>query len=151
MPAAALAKPLPGTAAARTWIRKTLPAVSARPMAAMASAVAPSPLRASGHAAPSATEANPSKTPAWPTSGMLPQFLAVKAPAAAITSTAPTASSRLATVRGDISAPRAAGQAVNAPALGGAVRRAISSASVSYTHLRAHETRHDLVCRLLLE
>src|SRR5450756_2004565 len=23
--------------------------------------------------------------------------------------------------------------------------------SVSYTHLRAHETRHDLVCRLLLE
>src|SRR5450759_4635779 len=27
----------------------------------------------------------------------------------------------------------------------------ISSRSVSYTHLRAHETRHDLVCRLLLE
>src|SRR5450759_5940779 len=25
------------------------------------------------------------------------------------------------------------------------------SYSVSYTHLRAHETRHDLVCRLLLE
>src|SRR5665648_1188764 len=25
------------------------------------------------------------------------------------------------------------------------------SGSVSYTHLRAHETRHDLVCRLLLE
>src|SRR5450756_3147816 len=25
------------------------------------------------------------------------------------------------------------------------------AASVSYTHLRAHETRHDLVCRLLLE
>src|SRR5450756_1836105 len=24
------------------------------------------------------------------------------------------------------------------------------SSSVSYTHLRAHETRHDLVCRLLL-
>src|SRR5450756_2780966 len=24
-------------------------------------------------------------------------------------------------------------------------------APVSYTHLRAHETRHDLVCRLLLE
>src|SRR5450756_2729430 len=23
--------------------------------------------------------------------------------------------------------------------------------SVSYTHLRAHETRHELVCRLLLE
>src|SRR5450756_2935585 len=26
-----------------------------------------------------------------------------------------------------------------------------SSDTVSYTHLRAHETRHDLVCRLLLE
>src|SRR5665648_1235741 len=27
----------------------------------------------------------------------------------------------------------------------------VNWASVSYTHLRAHETRHDLVCRLLLE
>src|SRR5450756_2778493 len=27
----------------------------------------------------------------------------------------------------------------------------IGGQSVSYTHLRAHETRHDLVCRLLLE
>src|SRR5665648_630895 len=27
----------------------------------------------------------------------------------------------------------------------------LCSKSVSYTHLRAHETRHDLVCRLLLE
>src|SRR5428012_13725 len=27
----------------------------------------------------------------------------------------------------------------------------ISAITVSYTHLRAHETRHDLVCRLLLE
>src|SRR5665648_1222479 len=26
-----------------------------------------------------------------------------------------------------------------------------NAVSVSYTHLRAHETRHDLVCRLLLE
>src|SRR5450756_1757000 len=26
-----------------------------------------------------------------------------------------------------------------------------SPGTVSYTHLRAHETRHDLVCRLLLE
>src|SRR5665648_1151575 len=26
-----------------------------------------------------------------------------------------------------------------------------NSTAVSYTHLRAHETRHDLVCRLLLE
>src|SRR5450759_972283 len=25
-----------------------------------------------------------------------------------------------------------------------------TQAAVSYTHLRAHETRHDLVCRLLL-
>src|SRR5450759_5967135 len=28
---------------------------------------------------------------------------------------------------------------------------AILKHPVSYTHLRAHETRHDLVCRLLLE
>src|SRR5450756_2967858 len=28
---------------------------------------------------------------------------------------------------------------------------AVSHGPVSYTHLRAHETRHDLVCRLLLE
>src|SRR5450756_3097493 len=27
----------------------------------------------------------------------------------------------------------------------------VRSLPVSYTHLRAHETRHDLVCRLLLE
>src|SRR5450756_1023228 len=27
----------------------------------------------------------------------------------------------------------------------------MNSTPVSYTHLRAHETRHDLVCRLLLE
>src|SRR5450756_3122735 len=27
----------------------------------------------------------------------------------------------------------------------------IIAGPVSYTHLRAHETRHDLVCRLLLE
>src|SRR5450756_139336 len=32
------------------------------------------------------------------------------------------------------------------PALG-----IVSMNAVSYTHLRAHETRHDLVCRLLLE
>src|SRR5665648_1112591 len=31
-----------------------------------------------------------------------------------------------------------------------ALRPALARA-VSYTHLRAHETRHDLVCRLLLE
>src|SRR5450756_2548703 len=29
--------------------------------------------------------------------------------------------------------------------------QALWRAPVSYTHLRAHETRHDLVCRLLLE
>src|SRR5450756_3043190 len=29
--------------------------------------------------------------------------------------------------------------------------RAFRRLPVSYTHLRAHETRHDLVCRLLLE
>src|SRR5450756_2780950 len=31
------------------------------------------------------------------------------------------------------------------------VRKRRGSTPVSYTHLRAHETRHDLVCRLLLE
>src|SRR5665648_1128302 len=31
----------------------------------------------------------------------------------------------------------------------GAYRRTMGA--VSYTHLRAHETRHDIVCRLLLE
>src|SRR5450756_2987103 len=31
------------------------------------------------------------------------------------------------------------------------VGRTASQVAVSYTHLRAHETRHDLVCRLLLE
>eukprot|EP00825_Cyclidium_porcatum_P011788 TRINITY_DN16087_c0_g1_i2.p4 TRINITY_DN16087_c0_g1~~TRINITY_DN16087_c0_g1_i2.p4 ORF type:complete len:139 (-),score=21.26 TRINITY_DN16087_c0_g1_i2:3-419(-) len=30
-------------------------------------------------------------------------------------------------------------------------RGAVALVPVSYTHLRAHETRHDLVCRLLLE
>src|SRR5659263_58354 len=33
----------------------------------------------------------------------------------------------------------------------GAVGLLFGVAAVSYTHLRAHETRHDLVCRLLLE
>src|SRR5450756_1481003 len=29
--------------------------------------------------------------------------------------------------------------------------RSQGASAVSYTHLRAHETRHELVCRLLLE
>ena len=32
-----------------------------------------------------------------------------------------------------------------------AIHRLEKAGAVSYTHLRAHETRHDLVCRLLLE
>src|SRR5450756_47630 len=32
-----------------------------------------------------------------------------------------------------------------------ALRQRMGLDAVSYTHLRAHETRHDLVCRLLLE
>src|SRR5665648_611993 len=32
-----------------------------------------------------------------------------------------------------------------------ALRKNRATEPVSYTHLRAHETRHDLVCRLLLE
>ena len=39
---------------------------------------------------------------------------------------------------------------VEAP-LPGEELRALDSDSVSYTHLRAHETVLDLVCRLLLE
>ena len=31
------------------------------------------------------------------------------------------------------------------------VRKYVDTIPVSYTHLRAHETREDLVCRLLLE
>ena len=31
------------------------------------------------------------------------------------------------------------------------IKAGSSISTVSYTHLRAHETRHDLVCRLLLE
>src|SRR5450759_255067 len=30
-------------------------------------------------------------------------------------------------------------------------QQCVSVRAVSYTHLRAHETRHDLVCRILLE
>src|SRR5450756_929408 len=30
-------------------------------------------------------------------------------------------------------------------------RSVIATQTVSYTHLRAHETRHEIVCRLLLE
>ena len=33
----------------------------------------------------------------------------------------------------------------------GVISACVSLETVSYTHLRAHETRHDLVCRLLLE
>src|SRR5450756_1040397 len=33
----------------------------------------------------------------------------------------------------------------------GTPRPGMGAGPVSYTHLRAHETRHDLVCRLLLE
>src|SRR5450759_5884691 len=35
--------------------------------------------------------------------------------------------------------------------VGVADQTALGPKTVSYTHLRAHETRHDLVCRLLLE
>src|SRR5450756_2938198 len=38
-----------------------------------------------------------------------------------------------------------------AAAVGTTFTEAFGQAPVSYTHLRAHETRHDLVCRLLLE
>src|SRR5450756_1510310 len=38
-----------------------------------------------------------------------------------------------------------------APPVGDLRWKAPQPVAVSYTHLRAHETRHDLVCRLLLE
>src|SRR5665648_1240075 len=34
---------------------------------------------------------------------------------------------------------------------GAGIGKLLINKAVSYTHLRAHETRHDLVCRLLLE
>src|SRR5450756_2545453 len=34
---------------------------------------------------------------------------------------------------------------------GGKLQKIVKKIPVSYTHLRAHETRHDIVCRLLLE
>ena len=43
------------------------------------------------------------------------------------------------------------GYITNADAGCGLVKYGSSLVPVSYTHLRAHETRHDLVCRLLLE
>src|SRR5450759_592351 len=59
---------------------------------------------------------------------------------------------------GDSSASAAGGAAICQPAATAATTTILISrfipfplAPVSYTHLRAHETRHDLVCRLLLE
>src|SRR5450756_2727472 len=48
---------------------------------------------------------------------------------------------------------RIAGQAVLRGISGQDVQvpQPVELGPVSYTHLRAHETRHDLVCRLLLE
>src|SRR5659263_333895 len=40
---------------------------------------------------------------------------------------------------------------LRAPEGSGTVHLSCPPLPVSYTHLRAHETRHDLVCRLLLE
>src|SRR5450756_2486462 len=45
----------------------------------------------------------------------------------------------------------AARVAIRPPPLSEQVRPPAPTVPVSYTHLRAHETRHDLVCRLLLE
>src|SRR5450756_3069837 len=43
------------------------------------------------------------------------------------------------------------GSGRNSPPLQAIAERLATATPVSYTHLRAHETRHDLVCRLLLE
>src|SRR5450756_2993412 len=58
-----------------------------------------------------------------------------------------------------IMGPNGSGKSTLAYSLAGHPKYQITSGSVtldgadavSYTHLRAHETRHDLVCRLLLE
>ena len=50
--------------------------------------------------------------------------------------------------------PRSGGALVNNVTAGGAAEKAgvkVGDVTVSYTHLRAHETVLDLVCRLLLE
>src|SRR5659263_225327 len=62
---------------------------------------------------------------------------------------------RLADLR-PAAAPRRAREALQGSAVrreGARHRRPLPrpAGAVSYTHLRAHETRHDLVCRLLLE
>src|SRR5450756_2850781 len=44
-----------------------------------------------------------------------------------------------------------AGQRRRGGEAGSVVDHLATILAVSYTHLRAHETRHDLVCRLLLE
>src|SRR5450756_897848 len=43
------------------------------------------------------------------------------------------------------------GDVVTEQAMAAVFRDGHDPVTVSYTHLRAHETRHDLVCRLLLE
>src|SRR5665648_442522 len=43
------------------------------------------------------------------------------------------------------------GSIVNLSSVRGRFGATFGQAEYSYTHLRAHETRHDLVCRLLLE
>src|SRR5450756_2856472 len=46
---------------------------------------------------------------------------------------------------------RTSSRSTTTPTCSATCRVSASSTPVSYTHLRAHETRHDLVCRLLLE
>src|SRR5450759_3498500 len=56
------------------------------------------------------------------------------------------------TPRSAIASRQSVGHACGGPKLcTNSVAPSRTSATVSYTHLRAHETRHDLVCRLLLE
>ena len=51
--------------------------------------------------------------------------------------------------RGIITGPESVGpESVGPESVG---PESVGPESVSYTHLRAHETREDLVCRLLLE
>src|SRR5450756_3080987 len=52
---------------------------------------------------------------------------------------------------GEPAVPRIAGHEHHVVAAGAEPLGVLDDDPVSYTHLRAHETRHDLVCRLLLE
>src|SRR5450756_3091001 len=56
----------------------------------------------------------------------------------------------ISSIQGGVQVRIAGSDAWLAGSTGTAIYEGDSIQTVSYTHLRAHETRHDLVCRLLL-